>query len=163
MKERAGDWLRRVIQPALAYMGPAYSGASIERGLLVTGWHESAKFSEIAQLGPDYALGPWQMERLTFDDLWERWLDSTVERRGLRETLRDLVPPMHADEPFEALACAPLFACGMARLRYRMVPQALPAAGDAAGWAAYWKQHYNTPLGAGKPAQFMEAWNEVFG
>jgi len=38
----------------------------------------------------------------------------------------------------------------------------LPQAGDLAAMAAYWKKFYNTPLGAGKPEQFVAKWRKAF-
>jgi hypothetical protein len=46
----------------------------------------------------------------------------------------------------------------MARIHYMRVPAALPKAGDVSGQANYWKQYYNTPLGKGKPQEYIEKW-----
>lgn len=43
----------------------------------------------------------------------------------------------------------------MARLRYRVVPEPLPALGDIDQMARYWKEHYNTYLGRGTIEDFI--------
>lgn len=45
------------------------------------------------------------------------------------------------------------------RLRYRVRPEPLPAPGDIAGLAEYWKAFYNTRLGSGAAADFIEKYH----
>jgi hypothetical protein len=46
----------------------------------------------------------------------------------------------------------------MCRVRYLRAPGTLPLANDVGAIAAYWKLHYNTPLGAGTPTEFVAKW-----
>jgi hypothetical protein len=43
-------------------------------------------------------------------------------------------------------------------VRYIRAPAPLPGQDDLQGLANYWKQHYNTPLGAGTPEEFLDKW-----
>lgn len=46
------------------------------------------------------------------------------------------------------------YATAMARVFYRRVKEALPAADDLDGMGRYWKKYYNTPLGRGTVEEF---------
>jgi hypothetical protein len=46
----------------------------------------------------------------------------------------------------------------MCRVRYIRATPPLPSQDDLQGLANYWKQHYNTPLGAGTPEEFLAKW-----
>jgi hypothetical protein len=50
------------------------------------------------------------------------------------------------------------YAAAMCRIRYLRVPAPLPAPDDIQAMANYWKEHYNTPLGAGTPEEFLDKW-----
>lgn len=54
-----------------------------------------------------------------------------------------------------------MYAAMMCRIHYRRVSEPLPAAGDLPAQAAYWKKWYNTELGAGTEAEYIEHWNQV--
>ncbi len=94
-------------------------------------------------------LGPFQMETLTYNDMWDRFI-----KPGLRKTILEACnfaekPP--ATEMVTNLA----FAAIMCRIKYLSIPHELPPANDVNAMAAYWKQWYNTPGGAGTVEEFI--------
>ncbi|SLN50309.1 hypothetical protein [Oceanibacterium hippocampi] len=98
---------------------------------------------------PGPALGWWQMEPATHDDLVAR-----IWRQP------ELASWMHANfgRPFVGgaaeLAGNAFYAAALARLYYWFDPQPLPDAGDLAGLAGYWKRVWNTAAGAGREEKF---------
>jgi len=108
--------------------------------LMGTAAQESQLGTWLRQIGGGPALGAFQMEPDTF-----RWLQAKFATR-----FSEICSRYHADLEWD-LDLAIL----MARLRYRVVPAALPKAGDLTMQAPYWKQHYNTTAGAGTVEQFV--------
>lgn len=53
------------------------------------------------------------------------------------------------------------YAAAMALVQYSS-KRASPVAGDVAGQAAIWKKNYNTYLGKGTEAQYIQKWNNVY-
>lgn len=144
-----GDVRDLVIRPALETLRLWTPAA--DQLLLGTALKESDGFRKLRQYGGGPAVGLWQMERATFDDLEGRYL---LRRPELAERVRML---SHL-ALFEALAWNLAYACGLARVRYFMVPAPLPALDDIEAQARYWKQHYNTPGGRGTVAEYVETW-----
>lgn len=145
--------LRYVIRPTLAAMGTA--SAAAEALLLGTAAVESQLGRYLHQAaGP--ALGIYQMEPATHDDLWRHWLPARpVLRTQLLTWAADTgVLPPPADQLIHDLR----YATAMARLHYLRVPAPLPPAADLPALAEYWKRHYNTHLGRGTPEKFLRAW-----
>lgn len=100
------------------------------------------------------ALGLWQMEPATHDDIWDNFL---VHRGALAGRVMLLL----ADEPrnkADQLRTNLLYACAMARLHYWRDPEPLPEADDAMGHAKLWKRHYNSRKGRGTIGHFTEVW-----
>ena len=97
------------------------------------------------------ALGLWQMEPGTHQDIWNNFLMYRAElTRRLQSTCR-------MDAPFypEQLVWNLRYACAMARVHYMRVPDSIPEGLE--GQAAYWKQWYNTPRGRGTVEHYMKA------
>ena len=148
-----------VIRPTLHRIG-LYSEAA-ENLLTGTYKHESAGGYYLKQIeGP--ALGPFQMEPKTHDDIWEHFLQ-------YREDLGELVvrecayrvckaEPVIAEELHNQLITNFAYSAAMARIHYYRVPDKLPEYNDIEGLAHYWKEHYNTHLGAGTPEDFINAY-----
>lgn len=148
-----------VVQPALKAIG-LYSRAA-ELLVLATGAHESNGYSVIAQIGGGPALGYWQMEPATHDDIWENWLGfqndivMSVSRLAAYQS-----PSSHAsnDNPGpNQLAWNALYAAAMCRIHYYRAPFKLSSDIEPTpAWlASIWKQHYNTPQGRGTEAEFL--------
>jgi hypothetical protein len=107
--------------------------------LLGTAAQESKFGTYLRQIrGP--ALGIFQMEKLTFE-----WLR---EKYGNRF-------PVIKNVAYCELEWDLYMSILFARLLYYAMPTALPEAHDVQGLAKYWKAHYNTPLGAGTTEEFV--------
>jgi len=143
-----------IIRPALEALGGRLWSPSAENLLMGTAAQESRLGNYIHQLGRGPAVGPFQMEPATHDDIWERylrykrWLNITVHEAAGIEGEEKL--------PADYMIYNLRYAAAMARIHYLRVPQALPEADDIEGLAAYWKRYYNTYLGAGTVEEFIE-------
>lgn len=98
------------------------------------------------------ALGLWQMEPATHEDIWENFLNT---RRRL--SLKILGPYSAPDASRMVWDMA--YACMMCRVHYARFPGAIPATVD--GQALYWKKWYNTHMGAGTIDQYLVNWHRV--
>lgn len=129
-----------IIRPALHAVG-IWSQAR-ECLVLGTGAHES-RYQFMQQLGGGPALGYWQCESATHDDIWTNWLNF---RPLLAQPLNMLrfgeISPM-------SLMRYPLYAAALCGLHYMRAQRGyqLPPQGDAALQAAYHKKYYNTAAG----------------
>lgn len=154
-----GQFRSLVIDKALKDVG-LYSRAASEL-LLGTAIQES-NLTYLTQLDGDEdpyddAMGVFQMERLTYDDIWENYLHYRWElARNILTACRFIAHP-DASEMVSNLRYAAI----MARLHYRRVPEPLPAEGDIDGQAEYWKAYYNTEGGHGTAAQYVRNWVRV--
>jgi len=144
-----------VIAPALAALGLASPAA--EELLLGTALQETGGGHWLHQLGAGPAIGLYQMEPATHDDIWKSFLASHAELAAKVTSLT--VPGL---SKLAQLAGNLYYATAMTRIFYDRVPEPLPAAGDIAAQAAYYKAHYNTPLGAATTAQYLENWHKAF-
>jgi hypothetical protein len=144
-----GDFRADVIRPTLDRL--ALWSESAEVLLLGTALTESG-LVWLRQKGGGPALGVYQIEPATHDDVWANYL-------AYRPGLRDRVAALRASEPEPAaqLITNLAYATAIARLIYRRRPEPLPPADDLAGLAAFWKAHYNTAGGAGTPDDFVNA------
>lgn len=139
-----------VIQPTLIDLN-LYS-LKAEMLLAGTCAQESHMGTYIAQVnGP--ALGIYQMEKATHDDIWKNYINS-------HETLKKFLPGLGFSED---LIYDLRYATLMARIHYLRVKQPLPYSGTTptciAAFADYWKRHYNTPKGKGTEQQFIDNFN----
>lgn len=112
--------------------------------LLGTAAQESHFGKYVTQMGNGPARGVFQMEGPTYNWIRDKYAKKYPFLHGT--TVDDL-----AYDSGEGLDLAII----MCRLRYFVVPKPLPVAGDIEAYAAYWKKWYNTPLGAGKPEEFV--------
>jgi len=149
------EFRNKVIRPTLMHLD--LGGVAAEELLLGTAMQESDLLHR-RQLGGGPGRGLFQMEPATHDDIWSNYL---AFKAPLAEKVKALLPAPTADRMTE-LENNDRYACAMARILYRRAPAPLPQAGDLAAMAAYWKKFYNTPLGAGKPEQFVAKWRKAF-
>ena len=145
------DECRAIIRVALKTIG-LWSEAA-EDLLLGTAIQESG-LVHVRQTVGGPALGLWQMEPATHDDIWMTYLtfrsrlaDKVALLAGMEELSPELMVTNHQ------------YACAMARIKYRRSPLPLPDFGDVVGYAAYWKKIFNTPNGRGTEEEFVENWN----
>jgi hypothetical protein len=139
---------RDVVRPVLMYLEPEipYSLAA-ENLLVATAMHES-QLTHLKQLGDGPARGLFQMEPATEHDNWENFL-------RYNRSLADKVKALSGIRAFDLIANIP-YQVAQARIKYWRSPESLPAATDIEGQAELWKLVYNSPLGKGTVAQFIE-------
>lgn len=150
-----------IIRPALTIID-LWSVAA-EDLVLGTAVHESGGLKYFEQitgnddtkLGP--ALGFFQIERATHDDLWANFLNAP-SRWLLRANLRHL---MTSEETARQLMTNLSYGAAICRLIYYRRPEALPAEGDIDGYAKYYKNWYNTSAGKATPEQWAAAYRKL--
>ncbi len=142
-----------IIKPTLQYMGGNYDSKDARFLLLCTAAIESKCGYYIKQIkGP--ALGIWQMELETHDDIFDN-CDALSLEGG--ETL-ELLCSLSIFGCFGlSLIQSPMYACAMARLKYSMDKAPLPDRHDIKAVYDYYKRIYNTPAGASTYEKFCSA------
>lgn len=132
------------IRPTLDHLSktePRIACRASERLMLGTALIESMlKF--LRQIGGGPAITFWGIEPPTFDDTYNRYLQT--HRPDLREAVDKLRIPVITND-LDQLLFNPLFACAIARCKYWMSPVPLPEAMDLDGLGFYWDNNYNTP------------------
>jgi hypothetical protein len=143
-----------IVAPTLTEVG-LYSRAAVEL-LLGTALQESG-LRYLKQLDDGPAMGPYQMEPATHDDIFENYLNyhADMKQRVLRQ-VREGFEPSAVN-----MAGNLYYATAMCRVHYWRVPEALPPQGDLSSQAAYWKEHYNTFLGRGTQTEYVENWERA--
>jgi len=135
-KIQCEQFIQYIIRPTLLRMGQYKSwlvSEAAENLLLWTALVESElKYIHQFNFGP--AIGFWEMEPSTHDDVW-RWLQRHQELIEYIDYVRPEADEMHGNA---------YYACAMARCRYAMVPKPLPNAKDIPAMAEYWGRFYNT-------------------
>lgn len=153
MMNKAIKFQHEVIRPVLEKMHA--SNLAAEELLLGTAVQESLNFKYRRQMGNGPARSYFQMEPATHDDIWNNYLKYNARRAAL---VTSFLSSPDADKHYE-LENNDQYATAMARVHYMRVSEALPKQGDIEGQANYWKQYYNTPLGKGKPSEYIEKWH----
>lgn len=138
-----------VIRPVLQDAG-MWSEAA-ENLLMGTAAQESGLGQYLVQLGNGPARGIFQMEPKTLHDIQENFLQY---RPALKEKAEHHKAPALSDAA--NLIANLAYAALMCRIHYMRVSEALPAADDLPGLARYWKRYYNTALGKGSEAEFID-------
>lgn len=139
-----------IIEPTLKEIG-LYSEQAVKL-LLGTAAQESHMGKYIMQVGGGPAMGIYQMEPATHDDIWDNYLKYKGE---LAEKIGRLSPECEASDMIHNLK----YATAMARLQYYRFPESLPDSQE--GMAALWKKRYNTPLGAGTEQEFLHNYERL--
>jgi hypothetical protein len=143
----------QVVRPVLRALhlaecfDPAVMTAA-ERLLIGTALAES-RLEFLAQVGGGPALGVYQMEPATHDDIWTRYL---AGRPGLAARVRSFA--WQGGPSADQMAGNLYYATAMVRIHYLRAPAKLPPPADSDALAAYWKRFYNTPAGKGTPEGF---------
>ena len=154
MDMRPSDFVVRVIRPALTTI--ALDGPGAEQLLLGTALQETG-LRNIRQIGGGPALGYFQIEPATHDDIWKNFLKYRVL---LAAKVKRLLPAGSDAVPEQLIQC-PQYAAAIARIIYLRAPGALPAPEDVDAQAAYYKQYYNTAQGAATAAQYVSNWSRA--
>lgn len=122
--------------------------------LLGTAIQES-RLTYLKQKGGGPALGLFQIEPATLSDIYDRYLQREDKKELFKKVLQFTT---RQDVRDQVIGNIP-FAVVIARVRYYMVPEALPAHDDVEALAQYWKVHYNTPAGSGEAQEFAANYN----
>jgi hypothetical protein len=150
MSINANQLRELIIRPTLKSMG-MWSEAA-ENLLMGTAAQESHLGHYIKQVGKGPALGIYQCEPVTHDDVYNYLRNN--EQRLFGNALPHKLRPIGLVE-HDRLVYDLRYATMIARLHYYRVPKALPAADDIDGLSNYWKTYYNTRLGKGKSEEFV--------
>lgn len=96
----------------------------------------------LQQLNDGPAMGIWQMEPTTHDDIWATFIYGRFKLAGV---MRELAIHKYTTMviPANEVRYNLMYACAMARLKLWRVPEPLPDAWDIPEMARYWKEHYN--------------------
>lgn len=136
--------LRYCIRPVLEYLeldSPAARALVLGTGI---------KESELRYLhqieGP--ALGIFQMEERTYNDIWDNFLRYQPK---MRDRVSALMSSWPNDKGCDQIIGNLPLATAMCRIAYYRARPPLPDLLDINGLAQYWKDHYNTYLGKGVP------------
>ena len=146
------DQFEEVIAGVLNNLG-LYSLSAVNL-LLGTAAQESRFGTYLMQIsGP--ALGVFQMEPATEEDIWWNYLRFRSELRGrvIQHTLIGFPTP-------PALIWNLAYSIAMARITYYRAPDPLPLPDDIQGLASYWKKIYNTPQGRGRVEEFVRSYKK---
>ena len=137
-----GQFKALLVRPVLDQLG---LGGSAALNLLTGTALVESGLVWLRQNGGGPALGLWQMEPATHDDIWRNFLGF---RPALAATVRQVGGTGAGVGSAGLLVGNLAYACAMARVAYVRAPRALPLPTDSVGLSAYHKQFYNTPLGA---------------
>jgi len=143
------DFKNLILTPTLKAVG-LYSESAVNL-LLGTAIQEST-LTYLKQKGGGPALGLFQIEPTTFNDIYDRYL----QREDKKELLGRVQQFITAQDVRDQVIGNIPFAVVIARIRYLMVPEALPAYDDLQALAEYWKKNYNTSRGSGTVQGFIE-------
>ena len=146
------DFKTQIIVPTLGVLG-LYSEAAVNL-LLGTAIQES-RLTYLKQRGGGPALGLFQIEPTTLDDIYFRYL----YREDKKELLGRVQQFVTARDVHEQVISNIPFAVAIARVRYLVVPEALPAYDDLEALARYWKSNYNCG-GKGEVHEFVENYKQ---
>jgi len=154
---QAQQLLDHIIVPTLKYMGRGYDSLDARMLKLATAAPESNCGYWIKQRDNGPALGIWQMEPTTHNDIW-RNCDALRKPRFAMHIKKLMIKksPLNAHQN---LIVSPMYACAMARLKYAMDRDALPDHNDKKAIYEYYKRIYNTELGASTWDKFRIAWD----
>lgn len=131
-----GDLLDKVIRPAIAALGEP-PNPDLEAQLLRTCAQETHLGMQRVQEGGGPALGIFQIEPATCNDIWQNWL-------MFRPTMRTKVEAVLGDgDHVAALVDNDIYSCMIARLKYLRSPLAIPPAADIEAQAGIYLHVFN--------------------
>jgi hypothetical protein len=146
--------LHTQIIPALDAIGN--NSLAAQELVLGTGVHESLGFTLRRQLRGGPAVGLFQMEPVTFKDLWKRVIPKLSDK--VQSGLKHLSDGENEID-VESLATNDKLAAALCRIKYLSINEPLPPAGYTDLQARYWKKYYNTILGKGTSRDYLKSWN----
>ena len=144
--------LKYIIRPTLQEMGPQFTSQSAEVLLLITAAVESDLGHFVHQVGGGPAMGLYQMEPDTHEDLWDNWLDYRPDSSNLISGGRSDPSRLMWDLRYSTQLC---------RMHYWRFPEPLPEYWDRDGHWAYYRYRWNSFLGATSPRKFNLTWTSL--
>ena len=141
MRELIIDTLKK-LEPEIKYSDDA---VNLIEG---TGAHESCGWKYRKQLGNGPALGLFQMEPATFNDICKNYL----KYRPAIEAKIKQISHVSILSSIDLINNDRLAVC-MCRVHYMRQKGAIPDSVE--GYAEYWKDHYNTFIGDGTIEEFI--------
>lgn len=145
MRQLVNDTLKK-LDPEIPYSLDA------ENLVLGTGAHESCGWKYRKQLNNGPALGLFQMEPATFNDICKNYLKYHPK---IVDKIKQ-ISHVNVLNPIDLINNDRLAIC-MCRVSYYRQKEPIP--NSIEGYAALWKLRYNTPLGAGTEKEFIENYN----
>lgn len=145
------EQLRNFIKRTLTKVSPVMATNNAVELLMLTAAQESHLGEYIRQLNNGPAMGIFQMEPRTHDDICFRYLNRKGE---LKASILRVSNCREFDSAVLEYNLA--YSTALARAFYRRFPEALPSATDVEGLARYWKKYWNTELGAGTVEEAVE-------
>lgn len=148
-----------VIVPSLIALG-LESPAAVNL-MLGTCAQESAMGQYLVQqnIGFKGGIGIYQMQRLTYDDIWNRKIEDNV---AIKARIR-LMLGYDGKPPADRMASDLKLATVMTRLFYAAISDPLPDQDDIRGLGAYWKKFYNSAMGKGTIDEFVTNYRKYVG
>lgn len=150
---------RLIVGPTLDGIG-LYSPAALNL-VLGTAIQES-RLMYIEQLGGGPALGVYQMEPATHDDIWENYLRwrLSLNAKARKYAAESAIPGATRPQATQ-MVWNLRYATTMCRLHYYRAPFRFDErhADEASYLAGIWKRWYNTDLGAGTVEEFIRNWD----
>jgi hypothetical protein len=145
MRQLVSDTLKK-LDPEIPYSLDA------ENLVLGTGAHESCGWKYRKQLGNGPALGLFQMEPFTFNDICKHYLKYHPQ---ITEKIKQICHVTVLNS-IDLITNDKLAIC-MCRVAYYRQKEAIPK--NIEGYAKLWKLRYNTPLGKGTEEEFIKNYN----
>ena len=141
--------IKKIIRLALQHLDLDSEAA---RSLIYKTGKAESNYKTLQQYGGGPALGFFQMEPSTCQDIWDNYV-------MYRPKYRDKLYALGFDEGTLEFCLLSNIGLQVAfcRLHYRRVPSALPKADDLKEQAKYWKVYYNSHLGKGTIKHFIGA------
>lgn len=143
--------LREIVVDVLTQVD-LYSEAAVEL-LMLTAAQESHLGTYLKQVGNGPALGIFQMEPATEQDIINNYI---FYRPYLLNGWNNYVT-MKGNDLRDNIA----YQIVMTRLHYLRVSEELPEAKDVEGLASYWKRYYNTELGKGEVSEAIDNYRRL--
>ena len=146
---------QRIVKPVLQGIGMWNENA--EELMMGTCAVESAGGTYLVQLGGGTALGIFQMEVATHDDIWVKWLpnNAAIASNLMRACILNGKPT--AQDMIQNL----YYSCAMARIQYfRNTPDQVPDTLE--GQAMWWLRYYNRG-GTQTVEKYVEAYKKFVG
>jgi len=147
---------KHVIRPALECLSPQIQYSPVAENLLMGTASQESNLIYLKQLGGGPAVGLFQMEPATYEDIWEHYLN---RKANLAAKLLSMCPDQKVPDA-SYMAGNLFFAAAMCRVHYYRKPDPLPK-NDPFSLGQYWKKFYNTVHGAGTVDEFIENYKVV--